>query len=250
MRSRIIFSILFASLVLFTLAGKCQAPGIYPPFTKWYQDPLGAKPLELSSAFGFLWASAGVVACLIFTKDNPARQKRTSAYQESGLEFGYKAPYTRVIHNEIGLMYDVRKWMSLGMGWNAIHFSDKTNDTWSFGFRPFVRWYPYKSKKAAIFFEYGAGVSCSLDQFPLTGTGWKADTARTGTRFNFTSKYGIGTEINLDDRFSLHGGIRHFHLSNGNIEGIKRNPSHDSNGFFIGMIYKLKSKRPVGKIEK
>ena len=36
----------------------CQVRGIYPPFTKWYQDPLGLKPLELSTAFGIVWSSA------------------------------------------------------------------------------------------------------------------------------------------------------------------------------------------------
>ena len=222
----------------FTEVIKCQTPGIYPPFTKWYQDPLGLKPLELSTAFGFLWGSAAVAASLIFTKKDPAFQKRMSAYYETGFSIGYKSPYTSVFQNDIGFMYDIRKWMTAGLGLNIFHFKDQTNNTWCFGIRPFARWYPYRSKKTSLFFEYGAGLSYSLNKFPLTGTGWEADTARTGTKFNVTSKYGIGFVIHCNDRLSLQTGIRHFHLSNGNLAGIQRNPSHDSNGIFLGFFYK------------
>lgn len=236
-RTKIFLILLLTSAVSFTEVSKAQTTGSYPPFTKWYQDPLGLKPLELSSAFGFLWGSVAIAASLIFTKKDPAFKKKMSAYYETGYSTGYKSPYTCVFQNDIGFMYEVRKWMTAGLGWNIFHFKDKTNNSWCFGIRPFARWYPYTRKKIRLFFEYGAGVTYSLNKFPLTGTGWKADTARTGTKFNLTSKYGIGVVFNLNSRFSLQSGIRHFHLSNGNLAGIQRNPSHDSNGFFIGIIY-------------
>jgi hypothetical protein len=237
-KTRIYLLLLFTCIFLLDESGKSQKPGIYPPFTKWYQDPLGLKPLELSSAFGFLWGSAAVAASLIFTKKDPAFQKKISAYYETGFCSGYKSPYTGVFQNDLGLMYAIRKWMTVGLGWTTFHFKDQTNNTWCFGIRPFARWYPYSNKKFRFFFEYGAGVSYSLKRFPLAGTGWEADTARTGTKFNLTSKYSIGAELYLNKRFSLQSGIRHFHLSNGNLAGIQRNPSHDSNGFFVGVIYK------------
>lgn len=232
--------VIFLYVLVYAISIQCnsQMSEIYPPFTKWYQDPLGLKPLELSTAFGFVWGSAAVAACIIFTKNNPSIQKRLSVYQEIGLGFGYKPPYTSSIQNDIGLMYDIRNWMTLGLGWTTFHFKDKINNTWTFGIRPFARCYPYKSKKVNLFFEYGGGLTYSLNRFPLTGTGWEADTARTGTRFNLTSKYGIGAEYLFNKRFSLQLGARHIHLSNGNIKGIQRNPSHDSNGFFVGLIYK------------
>jgi hypothetical protein len=132
----------------------------------------------------------------------------------------------------------------LGIAWNTFHFKDKINSTWCFGLRPFARWYPYKSKNVNLFIEYGAGLSYSLSRFPLTGTGWKADTARTGTQFNLTSKYSIGAELIFSKRVSIQTGARHFHLSNGNLAGIQRNPSHDSNGFFLGFIYKPDFNKP------
>jgi len=212
---------------------------LYPPNTKWYQDPVGFRPVELSSAAGFLWGTAAVAACLIFTKSNPAFHKKIFFYEEAGGYFGYKPPYSFSFQNNAGLLYRLRDWMSVGAEINTIHFSDNINDTWTFGLRPFARWYFLKGKNLRLFFEYGAGISYSLNRFPLTGTGYEWDTARTGTKFNFSTKYGIGTEVKISHKFYLQAGARHFHLSNGNIKGVSRNPSYDGNGLFLGLLYTL-----------
>src|ERR1700761_6910540 len=112
--------LLFIYLLTFSLVktGTAQTTGEYPPYTKWYQDPLGLKPMELSTAFGFLWGSSAVAASLIFTK-NPSFRERCSLYQEAGLGYGYKPPYTAVFQNEMGVAYRIRKWLSAGLGWDA-----------------------------------------------------------------------------------------------------------------------------------
>ncbi|MGI8581114.1 MAG: acyloxyacyl hydrolase [Chitinophagaceae bacterium] len=167
--------------------------------------------MELSTAFGIVWGSAAVATSLILTKKDTTLQKKISIYYETGLSAGYKWPYTLSLQNDIGFMYDVRKWMSIGIGWTTFHFKDRVNSTWSFGIRPFARWYPYRAKKVSAYFEYGAGICYNLRQFPLTGTGWEADTARIGTRFNLNSKYSIGTVFHCNDHFSFQLSIRHFH---------------------------------------
>lgn len=234
--------ILMCLLISACLAGKeskCQQLGAYPPFTKWYQDPLGLKPLQLSTAFGIVWSSAAVATSLIFTTKDTTLQKRISTYNETGLSIGYKWPYTSSFQNDAGFMVDVRKWMSIGVGWNTIHFKDKMNNTWCFGIRPFARWNALKTKKLSTYFEYGAGICYSLNQFPLSGIEQEADTGRIGTHFNLNSKYGIGAIFKCNTNVSVQLSIRHYHLSNGNIKGIKRNPSYDSNGFFLGVFYKF-----------
>lgn len=238
-----LFSILFLIAVLVPKESECQKMGVYPPFTKWYQDPLGLKPLELSTAFGIVWSSAAIATSLLFTKKDTTLQKRISMYFETGLSSGYKWPYTLAVQNDMGVMYDVRKWMSVGVGWTTFHFKDRINNTWSFGIRPFARWYTYRTKRLSVYFEYGAGVCYSLERFPLSGTEWEADTGRTGTKFNLNSKYGIGAMLRCNQHFSLQFSLRHFHLSNGNIKGIQRNPSHDSNGIFFAAFYKINDKK-------
>jgi hypothetical protein len=218
-----------------------QYKGFYPPNTKWYQDPLGFRPLELSSAAGFAFGSVGVASTLLLSKANGEAQK--FGYQEFGLSWGYKPPYSFLFQNNAGFLYQARKQMAIGLEWNLLHFKSMEDNTWNFGARPFARWYLTPGKTKRIFFEYGAGLSYSFNQFPLSGTGLGADTARTGTHFNFTTKYGIGAEMYLNKTLILQAGVRHFHLSNGNIRGVQRNPSHDSNGLFLGLLYKIENTR-------
>src|SRR4030095_7040689 len=114
-RLRVRFALLpLISLVYLTTA-RSQSSQIYPPFTKWYQDPLGLKPIQLSTAFGFVVGSVNAAACLLLTKNDSAFEKKLSPYWEGGYGFGYKPPYTNVLQNDIGVLYKVRKWMSLGM---------------------------------------------------------------------------------------------------------------------------------------
>lgn len=234
-------------LQLINFSCYCQYDGFYPPGTKWYHDPLGFRPLQLSSAAGFAYGSAVIVSSLLLSKDKKLMRKYL--FQESGFSLGYKPPYSLVLQNNTGLLYQVRKQMALGLEWNLLHFKSTEDNTWNFGARPFARWYLSIDKRKRFFFEYGAGVSYSFNRFPSSGTGWGADTARTGTRFNFTTKYGIGTEISLDKSLVLQAGVRHFHLSNGNIKGVPRNPSHDSNGLFLGLLYSLDNTQ-AGKKER
>jgi Lipid A 3-O-deacylase (PagL). len=212
-----------------------QRVGVLPMNTQWYQNPLECKPLQLSTAFGIVWGSAAIAASVTFTKRD-SLSNQYYLYQETGGSFGYKAPYTTVITNDLGVIHPVRKWLSIGASLNVFHFKDAVNNTFSFGIRPFARWYIVRSSRCAVFFEYGGGVSYSLHPFPLYGSATDKDTLRTGTRFNFTSKYGVGLEVKASNRIKLQAGIRHFHLSNGNLSGIEHNPAHDSNGFFAGFI--------------
>lgn len=226
-------------LMLFTNPVVSQINEFFPFHTKWYQDPLGFRPVELSSAMGFIWGSAAVTACLILTKKDTLLQKKIFLYEDAGAYFGYKPPYTSAFQNNTGVLYTLRPWMSVGAEFSVMHFSDNINNTNGFGVRPFARWYFARTKRIKFFFDYGAGISYSIDRFPLTGTGIKPDTARTGTRFNFITRYGAGAEWRLSNKINLQVGARHTHLSNGNIRGIGRNPSFDGNGAFIGMLYKI-----------
>lgn len=219
------------------LAG--QSFGDYPPFTDWYENPLGFYPLHLHAGNAFYLSLIASTACLLLTDRDSTLTDRFTSFNESGVSHGYFPPYTSVFQNNTGFLFHARRWMALGAEFHLYHFRDGFNDTWGAGLRPFVRWYPVSGDDFRLFFEAGAGIIAIADKFPQPTTGYGPfSEPRTGTHVNGTPKYGIGTEINIDRSFSITAAVRHVHVSNGNTWGAENNPGHDSNGLFLGFNYK------------
>ena len=116
--------------------------------------------------------------------------------------------------------------MAVDAEFSTVHLTDDKNNTWGFGLRPFVRFYPVQS---------GAGLILFTDNFPKP-SGFFGD-YREGTKLNGSPKYGIGAEFKLNKQLSGQAGLWHIHFSNGNNPSYDRNPGHDSNGFSVGLIY-------------
>lgn len=210
--------------------------GSLPPFTKWYQNPLGVSPISLHTGNGIYLPAIAATAILIFTKKDTTLKKRISYYYDIGVSYGYYASKTTVYQNDIGILFKVKKYMSLGAEFMTYKVSDDVNNTWGFGIRPFVRFYPIHKDNFKLFFQSGAGLMYFIKEFPQP-SGFFGDN-RMGTNSNGSSKYGIGTEFNLNKQLSGTVGLWHVHVSNGDHPSYERNPGHDSNGFSIGLIYK------------
>jgi hypothetical protein len=224
-------------LVCQSVQGQSSKPafGHFPPFTKWYQNPLGISPLSLHTGNGLWLPMIAATAILLTTHRDTTIVNRISYFNESGISHGYYASKTSVFQNNTGMLLHVRKWMALGGEINAYHVRDDVNDTWGFGLRPFVRFYPVHREKLRVYFESGAGLIMFLKEFPQP-SGFFGDN-RMGTHLNGSPKYGIGAELNIDKATSITFGIRHVHVSNGDHPGYERNPGHDSNGICFGFLY-------------
>ncbi|MBE99823.1 MAG: hypothetical protein CMP77_07560 [Flavobacterium sp.] len=205
----------------------------YPIGDNWYQNPLGFEPVKLHTSMGFILPAAAVGTCLILTAKDSTLVKKLTIYNESGFSWGYKYPYTFVAQNSTGINFMLRKWMSAGVEFIAFLPKDKYNSTAGVAIRPFARFYPVNKENYRIYFESGGGFIYFFDEFPQPT--YQDD--RLGTYFNGITKYGIGAEIKFTQSSYILFGIRHLHVSNGNSKGVERNPSHDSNGFFIGFSY-------------
>ncbi len=212
-----------------------QANAQFPYGDQWYENPLGFKPLELHAAMGFLVPSVAVGTCLLLTKKDPDLKHRLSLYNEIGLSWGYKYPHTFMPQNNTGINFQLRKFMSVGIEFDMYFPRDDFNKTTGFAIRPFARFYPVNKEKWRLYFESGGGFIYLLTEFPQPTD----QDNRLGTLWNGTTKYGIGTEINVSKLTAIMFGVRHLHISNGNTKGVERNPSHDSNGIFFGLSRKL-----------
>ncbi len=228
----------------FIAALLCSIPvsGQYPPFTKWYQNPLGFKPVNLHTASGIIIPAVAATAILLLTKNDQTLTGRFSYYDDLGVSYGYYASRTTVYQNNIGLLYQARKFMALGAEFSAAHLTDDINNTWGLGLRPFVRFYPIHRDNFNLFFQSGAGLILFTDNYPKP-SGFFGDN-REGTKLNGSPKYGIGATYKLGKQLSVQAGLWHVHFSNGDHPGYDRNPGHDSNGFSVGLIYKPNKNEP------
>ena len=207
----------------------------FPYGDHWYSNPLGFKPLELHSSMGFILPAVAVGSCLLLTKKDTTLHNRLSIYNETGLSWGYKYPHSFLPQNNTGINYQLRNFMSVGVEFDVYFPRDDFNKTTGFAIRPFARFYPVNKSSWRLFFESGGGFIYLLDEYPQPTD----QDSRLGTRWNGTTKYGLGSEINFNKTNAILFGVRHVHISNGNKKGVERNPSHDSNGLFLGISHKL-----------
>jgi hypothetical protein len=215
-------------VVLFVLLS--ASPAQYPPQDHWYSNLLGFEPVKLHTSMGFILPAIAVGAGLLLTKNAPTLQHRLSIYNESGLSWGYKYPYTLLMQNSTGVNFSLRRWLSAGVEFSAYFPRDSVNSAVGFAIRPFARFYAVNRAGWDLYFESGGGFIYFTDEFPQPTT----QDLRLGTHLNGTTKYGIGSSLRLNASTCLLLGIRHVHVSNGDSKGVARNPSHDSNGFYIG----------------
>lgn len=54
--------------------------GEYPPFTKWYQNPLGFQPLNLHTSAGIILPALAATACLLLTDKDTSIVNKFSWY--------------------------------------------------------------------------------------------------------------------------------------------------------------------------
>ena len=87
----------------------------------------------------------------------------------------------------------------------------------------------WRDDKWSLFVDGGGGVTFADDPFPTY--------PYEGTHFNFTGKVGLGATYRLQDHEFLTGGVRYFHLSNGQIHGKDQNPSYDSIQLWFGLMW-------------
>ncbi|WP_041356076.1 hypothetical protein [Melioribacter roseus] len=212
-----------------------QEFGKLPPFTKWYQNPLGVSPVSLHTANGIILPAVAAGAVLIFTSVDSTLTHKLSIYGDFGYTKGYYGSFSDLFHSNVGINFMLRKYMSVGIEITQAHVSDNINNTSGFGIRPFFRFYPYYRDSFKFFFSSGAGLIYFADNFPKP-SGFFGD-MREGTRLNGCPKYGIGAEFKIYNSFMFVVGIWHAHFSNGNYYGSERNPGHDSNGFSVGLTY-------------
>lgn len=109
----------------------------------------------------------------------------------------------------------------------AGYFVDQpSDDTAILGAGLLLRWHFLTAERYSLFVDGGVGFSIA-----------EAEVPEFGTHFNYTPKGGVGATVQLRDGLHLVGGVRFFHLSNGNLHGRDQNPSQDGAQYYLGLVF-------------
>ncbi len=161
----------------------------------------------------------------------------SAGYYRGYQSAGRKISDAKIVEGTIGFGYYFRKWLAAGIDFHATGFIgfirfpatsshpmgiEQDVRTVAIGGGPFVRWHLISYRRWSLYLEQGAGIIFIKSEFPPGGT-----------KINFTPTYGLGMSLKLFPHIYFMVSIRHYHLSNGAIDGAVRNPGFDANGFYL-----------------
>jgi len=121
--------------------------------------------------------------------------------------------------------YHFRKYLSLG--WSTHLYAVTTDGAFSSGLggRVWFAWHILSKEKVRLSYDNGVGPNYFFEPYP-----------QGGTRFNFTSYYGLQLSYLIDDHWwSLR--LTNIHISNADIKGRERNPAMDAVGVAISVEF-------------
>jgi hypothetical protein len=136
--------------------------------------------------------------------------------------------HTALASTAVGAGYYVFDNVSLGAEVSAYGAWQKPSDAFAYGMAGVLRHHFLTFDRGTLFADVAFG--------PVEGT---RRIPSAGTYFNFITRTGIGTTIQLRDNLYFLGGVRYLHLSNAQIEGKKRNPSINGIEGVVGLMWKL-----------
>lgn len=223
---------LFVPLLIWSLPGVVFAAS-YSYGDSWKNNPLGFEPLNLHTVNGIVLPALTAGAVLMLTESEGDAEMEM--YVSTGFYDGYKHPDTQLSQQVVGLDYLFRRYLSVGIDLGYLRTEDGFNNAEAVSVTPFFRFYPYSATHWRFYFESGAGLIRFNEPFPMPND----QDGRLGTETNGISRYGVGVEMQLSPNYRLGVGVRHTHISNGDREGVERNPSHDSNGINLALRYRL-----------
>jgi len=119
----------------------------------------------------------------------------------------------------------VRKYLTLGLSGHLQGMVTEGEFVPGIGGRVWFAWHILNKEKIKISYDNGVGPNYFTTQFPSGGT-----------RFNFSSVYGLEFEFKIDDRW-LAIRATNIHISNADIKGRDRNPALDAVGLRLSYTY-------------
>ncbi len=215
--------VIFKPLYLFVLLGitfSCPLTTYSQSGWDW-RDPndLGAIDFGDNKVIGYNLLGLG--AALLFDKGG---QKDTSVFHElslGGLKEYKRDPLSDLWTLDYRVGRSLRPYLTWGVGTRAYIIGGEGVRTSGLGGYLWFRWHLINKDKFRLSYDNGVGPNYFLKAFP-----------QGGTRFNFTTHYGLCFSIRKNDRWWAIT-FSNYHISNADIKGRNRNPALDAVGVVV-----------------
>lgn len=195
---------------------------------KWnWRDPLDLNVIDFGDNKVILYNAIGVGLSLKLSELSPMDKKRYkdpffASYVDVLYEYS-RPPKSDLFIGRFRWGKNVRRHLALGGDLSVYKVSDSQVSTFGIGTQVFFSWYMIKNENWMVFFDNGVGPNIFKDAFPFGGT-----------RFNFTTFYGLSVAYKVPGVAWLTFGFKNIHISNAGIKGDDRNPALDGIGVSVG----------------
>ena len=193
---------------------------------KWKpRDPFDLNYVDFGDNKLLLYNGIGVGLSALLSKKN--EQKTTYEKHHFGIQYFkeyQRSPLSDLISLTYRRRWQFRKCLYVGARARAYHVKDKEVTSQGLGISLTFEWHVIRKPGFRLIYDNGAGPNIFTKPFPFGGT-----------RFNFTTQYGIRSELLISERWYSFG-IYNIHISNAGIRGIERNPAFDAIGISMGVL--------------
>ena len=170
---------------------------------------------------------AGVSAAPVFGDWGSAFPRGTRAFQATA-EYIHPIRFAedKFYGGSVSGHYYFADEASIGVELQGYAVDQVSDDTALAGAALVLRWHFLAEENFSLFIDGVGGVGLA-----------EAEVPEGGTHFNYMPKIGGGATVKLRDDLHFIGGVRFFHLSNGNLHGRDENPSQDGVQYSAGVLF-------------
>ena len=205
------------SLKVFVITAMFICISTVQSFAQW--NPVSSEESFLVSnrQTQFYIMSGAAVSSLFLAKflsNNPKLD-----YYQANLGYFNGDGYNIFMQN-FGVERAFAPWFALKVEGNIQEYTGVDYSTASIGFRTYTRWSILGKKKISPYFEYGAGISNAIQEFPAGGS-----------KFTFNQTLALGLEFKLANSNKIRLDYNTIHHSNNGL--FESNPGFDGNGISL-----------------
>lgn len=183
-------------------------------------------PLQVGKEWLIFNVAGTLVSHWLTTDTSTKKTWHHDIYSEYQHEYGSFSSATNLFALKMRSGVQIRRWLRVGVEMQLYRFKNDVLRTSGLGSNIWFNWNLFNRPKFRIYFDNGFGIVGTAKNFP-----------KGGTRFNFTTDYGLSVDVKLKNSLFIMVGARNMHISNAYIFGEDRNPAFDSIGFIIGVSF-------------